>query len=198
MRRVILSMAISLDGMTARADGDLGWFRTDGDFELEMLDLLRSVDRILLGRVSYELLADYWPTAGTAAAQDAPGGFTSREREVAFAELMNSIPKIVYSRKLTQARWGPAAVVKEVVADDVARMKRESGKDLVLFAGANLAATFMNLDLIDEYQLLVHPVVLAEGLPLFDHVSRERALTLVRTKTFPSGVVLLQYERDRS
>ena len=73
MRKVILSMAVSLDGMTARADGDLGWFRTDEDFELEMLGLLRSVDRILLGRVSYELLADYWPTAGTAAAGGCAG-----------------------------------------------------------------------------------------------------------------------------
>jgi RibD C-terminal domain len=104
MRKLILSMMVSLDGMIARPDGDLGWFLSDGEFESEMLDLLRNVDSILLGRVSYQLLADYWPSAGTPAASEAPGGFTSRNREIAFARLMNSIPKVVYSRTLTRGR----------------------------------------------------------------------------------------------
>lgn len=77
-------------------------------------------------------------------------------------------------------------------------MKREPGKDLVLFAGASIASTFMNLDLVDEYRLMVHPIVLAKGIPLFKGVTEERRLKLLRTKAFPSGPVLLQYQRDRS
>ena len=198
MRNVILSMMVSLDGMTAREDGNLDWFRTDGDFEVEMLGLLRNVDGMLFGRVSYEELGEYWPTAGTPEAQEAPGGFTSRERQVAFAELMNSVPKIVYSRTLTHASWGPARVVGEVVAEEVASMKQEPGKDLVLFAGANLASAFIDLDLIDEYRLMVHPVVLGQGISLFKEVAQERELQLMRTRAFSSGVVLLQYARDRA
>lgn len=76
-------------------------------------------------------------------------------------------------------------------------LKREPGKDLVLFAGATLAAAFVDLDLIDEYRLMIHPIVLGQGLPLFDRIAGERALKLVRAKTFSSGVVLLQHERER-
>lgn len=196
MRKLILSMMVSLDNRTARADGDLGWFRTDGDFELDMLELLHNVDGILLGRVSYELLAAYWPTAGTANAEEAPGGFTSREREVAFAERMNTLPKIVYSRTMDHPTWGPAKVMREVLADDVEKMKRDANKDLVLFAGATLASAFINLDLIDEYRLMVHPVLLGRGLPLFEDVAKEHPLRLMRAKTLSSGVVLLHYERE--
>ncbi|HYM80770.1 MAG TPA: dihydrofolate reductase family protein [Candidatus Limnocylindria bacterium] len=163
-----------------------------------MLTLLRSVDGMLFGRVAYELLAKYWPMAGTAAAEEAPGGFTSKEREVAFAERMNSIPKIVYSTTLMNPSWTPARVVRQVTADDIARLKREPGKDLVLFAGVNLASVFIDLDLVDEYRLMVHPVALGGGKPLFNGLESERRLKLLRSKTFGSGVVLLQYERDRA
>lgn len=197
MRNLILSMMVSLDNRTARADGDLDWFRTDGDFEVEMLALLRNVDGILLGRVSYKQLGAYWPTAGTATADEAPGGFTSKEREVAFAERMNALPKIVYSRTMDRPSWGPATVMCEVIAEDVAKMKREADKDLVLFAGATLASAFIDLDLIDEYRLMVHPVVLGRGPRLCEDMAKEHPLRLVRTKTFSSGVALLQYRRER-
>lgn len=195
MRKLILSMMVSLDNRTARADGDLDWFRTDGDFEVEMLELLHNVDGIMLGRVSYELLGAYWPTAGTSTADEAPGGFTSKQREAAFVERMNTLPKIVFSRTVNDPTWGPAKVMREVRAEDVTKMKREANKDLVLFAGATLASAFIHLDLIDEYRLMVHPVVLGRGLALFEDVATELPLRLARTKTFSSGVVLLHYER---
>lgn len=197
MRKLILSMMVSLDNRVAGPDGDLEWFRTDGDFEVEMLELLRNVDGMLFGRVSYELLAAYWPTAGTTA-EEAPGGFTGKERQIAFAERMNTLPKIVYSRTLSDPAWGPATVVRDVRAEEVEEMKRAPGKHLVLFAGATLASAFVDLDLIDEYRLMVHPIVLGRGLPLFEGLGEERPLSLVRAKTFSSGVVLLQYERERS
>lgn len=197
MRKLILSMMVSLDGYIARADGNLDWFISDAQFEDEMLALLRSVDGMHFGRVSYQLLADYWPKAGTSSAEEAPGGFTSKEREVAFASLMNSIPKTVYSRTMKQAGWGPVTVEAEISAEQITRLKQQSGRDLVFFAGADAASTLAKLDLFDEYRLMVHPVVLGAGIPLFTGLKEERMLKLQRTRTFPSGAVLLQYGRDR-
>jgi dihydrofolate reductase len=197
MSKMILSMMVSLDGMIAGADGDLDWFRTDEEFEREMLGLLKSVDAFLFGRVAYQLLSGYWPTAGSSA-EEAPGGFTSKQREIEFAGLMNSTPKVVFSRTLERAEWGPARIVKDDVAGEVARMKRQAKKDLVLFAGAGIAATFMNMDLIDEYRLMVHPIALGEGVPLFGGLEQVRALELASARALPSGVVRQIYRRDRS
>lgn len=195
MKKIILSMMVSLDGFIARADGNLDFFLTDEELEDEMLALLHSVDGMLFGRVSYELMADFWPAAGTSAAE-APGGFTSKEREIAFARLLNSIPKTVYSRTLRKAEWGPVTIAREVGAEQIARLKQQPGKDLVLFSGAHIASEFARLDLFDEYRLMVHPIVLGAGIPLFPGLTAERKLKLQRTKTFPSGVVLLEYGRD--
>lgn len=193
MATVTLSMMTSLDGCIARRDGNLDWFRSDRDFEDEMFDVLHTVDGMIFGRVSYELLAQYWPTAETST-EEAPGGFSTKERGIEFTRLMNSIPKIVFSRTLAEADWGPSTIVREVSAEEVERF---GGKKLVLFAGAELASSFMRLDLIDAYHLLVHPVILGNGQPLFRNLVSEQALTIVRTRQFSSGVALLQYARDR-
>ena len=197
MRNVILSMMVSLDGSIARPDGNLDWFRTDCDFEDEMLALLRHIDVMLFGRVSYELLAGYWPTAGTRSAQETPGGFSSHDCEMEFARLMNTIPKIVYSKTLTRADWGPARIVSDGIADDIAAMKREPGRDIVLFAGGRIASTFVNLDLVDRYRLMIHPIILGRGLSPFQDIVADRDLALTRTRTFASGVVLVEHARDR-
>lgn len=199
MRKLILSMLVSLDNLTARPDGDLNWFRTDEEIERELLSLVHSVDEMLLGRVTYQLFSDYWPTAGTpAAVPDEAGGFTSKELEIEFAGLMNSIPKVVVSRTLTQVGWGPARLVSEGLPQEITAMKARPGKDFVAFGGATLATTLMDLDLVDDYRLLVHPIILGSGPALFGDVRAERPLTLQRATTFPSGVVLLHYQRDRS
>ncbi|MGH8286733.1 MAG: dihydrofolate reductase family protein [Steroidobacteraceae bacterium] len=196
MRKVVLSMMVSLDGFIAASDGNLDWFLSDAEFEEEMLGLLRSVDGMLFGRVAYQLLAEYWPTAGTSSAQEAPGGFTSRQREIEFARLMNEIPKTVYSRTLTKASWGPVTIARAVCGEEIASLKRERGKDLVLFAGGDIASEFARQDLFDEYRVMIHPIVLGAGIPLFRDLKQERKLRLQRTRTFPSGVILLQYARD--
>ncbi|HXE58243.1 MAG TPA: dihydrofolate reductase family protein [Gemmatimonadales bacterium] len=201
MKDLILSMMVSLDGYVARPDGNLDWFRSDGELEAETLALLRDVDAMVFGRVSYLLLAEYWPAAGATAAgataAAAPGGLTGGERGLELARLMNSIPKIVVSGTLRTAPWGPATIVGEGLAEELTRMKREARRDLVCFAGADLAFTLMSLGLVDQYRLLVHPIVLGTGIPLFHGLEPEQRLELTRTRTFPSGVVLLHYRRDR-
>jgi dihydrofolate reductase len=195
MRKLILSMMTSLDGCIATADGGLDWFLTDGEFELELMQLLRGVDGMIFGRVAYELLAQFWPTAGSSS-DEAPGGFTSKERAIEFAQLMNSIPKIVYSRSLQQPHWGPVTIVREIDAAEIARQKRQPGKDLVLFAGGELASSFVKLDLFDEYRLMIHPIVVGNGMLLFRGLQQQLlGLKLQRARTFPSGVTLLHYTR---
>ena len=189
-------MMLSADGKTARADGDLSWFRSDADFEDEMLSLLDGVDGMFFGRTSYQLLAEYWPTAAAPGAGDAPGGFTSRERALAFTQRMNQIPKLVVSNTLRELPWGPARLIQGDLAVQVARLRAEPGKDLVLFAGARTAQSFMRLDLIDEYRLMLHPLVLGRGSALFDS-DAELPLERIGTRSFASGVVLLRYARAR-
>jgi dihydrofolate reductase len=203
MRKLILSMMLTADGHTARPDGDLGWFLTDADFEDEMLGLLRSVDALLFGRKSYRLLADYWPGAAEPGSPDAPGGFTSRERAIEFAHLMNTIPKLVISRLPGAFDWGPAQRIGDDLAADVRRLKSAPGRDLVAFAGAAAAQSLIRLDLVDEYRLMLHPILLGQGLPLFGARPHERPLPeqplkLLGARTFSSGVVLVRYARDRA
>ena len=121
MRKLVLSMMVSVDGKTARPDGGLDWFLTDRDFEDEMLSLLRNVDGMLFGRKSYQLLADYWPSADQPGAPDAPGGFTSKERRRELTQLMNTLPKLVVSTTLKQLPWGPARLLTSDVAGEVRR-----------------------------------------------------------------------------
>lgn len=196
MRKLTLMMNTTLDAKVAGTDGGLDWFLTDAGMEDAHLDVLRSVDAMIFGRVAYELLAEFWPTAGAASADDAPGGFTSPERADEFAHLLNTILKIVVSHTPPDLPWGPA---RSLSGDDVAgalrTLKAEDGRDLVLFAGAGLATTAMDADLVDEYRLMVHPTVLGKGLPLFDQVRTERNLDLMDVTTFDCGVVELCYGR---
>ena len=198
MRKVVLSMLVSLDGLTARPDGNLDWFLNDAEFERYSLDMLRSVGAILVGRVTYQMFSEFWPKVGTDQAQTPPGeAFTSKEGEREMAALMNSTPKIVFSRTLSQAPWGPATIISDDVPGCVSELKQTPGKDLFLFAGATLAQSFMKLDLIDEYRLLIHPIVLGSGLALFRNGDTERALVRQQVKTFRSGIVAVHYERQR-
>jgi dihydrofolate reductase len=188
-------MMTSLDGLVARENRDLEWFLADPEFEAEMIQLLRSVDAMLFGRVAYQELAQFWPTAGTADPKHAPGGFTSDENRIEFARLMNSVPKLVLSRTLNRLEWGPGRVIRGDLKEEVNALKREPGRDLVFFAGAQSAVELIKLDALDAYTLLVHPIVLGRGLSLFADLPEERALTLEDTRTFPCGVVRLRYVR---
>jgi dihydrofolate reductase len=197
MRKIILSMMLSADGRVARPDGNLDWFRTDADFEDEMLALLDGVDGMFFGRRAYLELAQYWPTADAPDAPAAPGGFTSRERALAFIRRMNELPKLVVSNSLRELPWGPAQLVRGDLRAEVARLAAAPGKDLVVFAGASTAQSFMRLDLIDEYRWMVHPVVLGRGIELFGSLDAERPLELLGSRAFSSGVVLSRYARVR-
>lgn len=139
----------------------------------------------LSGRVTYELMAGFWPTADADPASPAP--------MIEFARIWRDMPKIVYSRTLQRAGWN-TTVVRDVVAEEVMELKAQPGGDLAL-GGAGVAAAFMREDLIDEYRIYVHPVVIGRGKPLFPTWDSKISLQLAETRTFGNGVVLLRYQR---
>ena len=186
MGKVILSVMVSLDGFTAGPNGELDWINVrDDEFDAHMVNVLRGIDAMFLGRVAYELLAQHWP-----AAED-----SNRKIEAEQARLMNTIPKIVVSRSRPDLDWGPARRVGDDLHADVTELKETSDKDLALFAGASAISAFVGQGLVDEYRLAVFPVVLGNGQRLFETPQQYRSLKLLDSTTFAaSGVVILRYQ----
>ena len=187
MRKVILQEFVSLDGLAAGPNDSVDFVpaSTVGDesFGQRQLDFMNTVDAILLGRVTYQMFAAYWPNV-------------SSGPDSQFAAKVNSLPKVVFSRTLDTAPWGnfePARIVSSSACSEVQRLKEESGKNMVVWGSLSLAQSLMNDLLIDEYQLIVCPVVLGVGKNLFGDYMDHLDLRLKNTRSFDRGTVLLDY-----
>jgi dihydrofolate reductase len=185
MRKIILTMQMSLDGFIEGPQRDISWHRVDDELHRHFNDELRTMGAFLSGRATYELMAESWPTADKDPSSTAP--------MVEYAAIWRDMPKIVYSRTLERAGWN-TTVVRDVVVEDVRKLKEQPGGDLSL-GGARLAATFRRLDLIDEYRVYVHPVLLGRGKSLFQPVPGTAGLQLLEAGAFGNGVALLRYTR---
>ena len=185
MRKIVLMLSVSVDGFVEGPNREIDWHMVDDELHTHFNDQIRTMGAILNGRVTYELMASFWPTAD----QDP----TSTPPMVDFAGIWRDMPKIVYSRTLQEAGWN-TTIVREVVPEEIQQLKAEPGGDLVL-GGADLAAAFLRHDLVDEYRIYVHPVLIGRGKPLFQPLDARRIVRLVETRTFGNGVVLLRYER---
>ncbi|MFC4062461.1 dihydrofolate reductase family protein [Planomonospora corallina] len=184
MRKIVFMMSVSLDGFFEGPDHELDWHLVDDELHDHFNERLGAMGAFMDGRRSYELMAGFWPTADTDPASTRP--------MIEFARIWRDMPKFVFSRTLEKADWN-TTVVRDVVTEEILELKAEPGGDLAL-GGAELAATFMRLGLIDEYWLYVHPVVLGRGRPLFQPSEARRGLRLAETRTFGNGVVLLRYQ----
>ncbi|HEX5818093.1 MAG TPA: dihydrofolate reductase family protein [Gemmatimonadales bacterium] len=178
MRRVVLKMHVSLDGYVRDAGGEvMDWiFRTyDDELARWEVELLSQAGTHVMGRRLYEEMAAHWPTS----------------TEV-YARPMNEIPKVVFSRTLQHATWQHTRITDGDPAEELARLRQEPGKDILVHGGAAFAQSLARVGAIDEYRLILHPVTLAAGLPLFD---APMDLALTETRTFPAGAVALTYAR---
>jgi dihydrofolate reductase len=164
---------------------DIDWHMVDDELHRHLNGWLAGAGGFLEGRVTYELMADFWPTADQD--PDAPPPI------VEFAQIWRDMPKVVYSRSLERADWN-ATVAHDVVPAEIMALKSQTGGDLVV-GGSDVAARFARLDLIDEYRLYVHPVVIGRGTPMLRPSDAKVPLVLVETRTFGNGVVMLRYER---
>lgn len=189
MRKVILQEWVSIDGFAAGPNGETDFlaspFLNEGSDE-DILRFMDGIDTILLGAVTYRLFVDFWPTATT-------------DTEI-IADKLNATPKLVFSRTLQQAPWGKwkdAGIVKNSAIEEVAKLKQQPGKDMVLWGSISLAQSLTKEGLIDEYELRVCPIVLGKGRRLFSGETAGLDMKLVETKAYKAGLVLLRYQPDR-
>ncbi|WP_327177245.1 dihydrofolate reductase family protein [Streptomyces sp. NBC_01335] len=184
MRKIILHISVSLDGFFEGPGHDIGWSLVDEELHQHMNDTLRTMGAFIHGRVTYELMAEFWPTA-----DDDPENAGSVAE---FAGIWRDMPKYVYSRTLTEAGWG-STIVREVDPEAIRALKAEPGGDLVV-GGPMLADAFRRHGLIDEYRIYVHPVLIGRGTPLFRDTDTRTSLSLAETRRFGNGVVMLRYD----
>ncbi len=180
MRKIIAAINMTLDGFCDHTSGI-----PDEEIHEHYADLLNSAGAILYGRTTYQLM-EYWRTI-----LENPTGEKSMDE---FAAAIDRIPKIVFSRTLKNVDWASAELAGRNLEEEVSARRQQPGKDI--FVGSpGLIATLTELNLIDEYQLCIHPVIAGSGLPLFKNISEKIRLKLVKTKIFRAGAVILYYER---
>ncbi len=182
MPRLSVFNLVTLDGYFAGPDGDISWHTVDEEFQELANAASNSGNTLLFGRVTYELMARYWPT---------PAGIKD---DPIVARGMNSAAKVVFSRTLDRADWSNTRLVKEAMLDEVAKLKKGPGNDLTVLGSGSLVAQLSQARLIDEYQVLLNPVVLGRGKSMFEGVKDRFSLRLARSRTFKNGNVLLVYE----
>ncbi len=184
MRELVLSMGVSLDGLVARPrpHGAGGWGLPPEDPALKQRKLgwMAEVGLHLMGRNTYEEMARFWPVS-----------------DDAYAAPMNEIPKVVFSRTLERADWPDTRIARGDLAQEIAGLKREPGKDMLAWGGATFAQSLSRLGLVDEYRLILQPVALGEGLPLFKDLRTPLQLELIDAQTYPTGAALHVYRPTR-
>ena len=179
MRKTIAAINMTLDGFC-----DHTAIIPDDEIHQHYADLLSNADTILYGRITFQLM-EYWQTV-----VKNPTGNKSIDE---FAVIMDRIPKIVFSHTLKKVEWESAKLANQAIDEEVLELKQQSGK-VILVGSRSLILNLMKLNLIDEYQFCVHPVIAGNGLPLFENINDRTILKLIKTKTFSSGAVTLYYE----
>jgi dihydrofolate reductase len=182
MRKMILFNMATSDGFFAGPNGEIDWHNVDDEFNEFAIDQLNSAGGLLFGRKTYQVMESYWPTPA------------ALEGDPIVADKMNNLSKIVFSRTLDKADWNNTRLVKNNIAEEISKLKQQPGKDLYLFGSADLAVTLIQRGLIDEFRVMVNPVVLGEGLALFQDVHQKLNLKPLKARTFRNGNVLLYYQ----
>jgi dihydrofolate reductase len=176
MRKVILWDMVTVDGLFEGPERDISWFVFDEELEKYIHETQEAAGTLLFGRITYELMAGYWPS-----------------EQGRIAEFMNRIEKFVFSRTLDRVDWSNTTLVKHNIPEEVSRLKASQGGDIFVFGSADLASTLIEHDLVDEYRIGINPVILGRGTPLFKDSKHRRSLKLLDVRRLKSGVVILHY-----
>ena len=182
MRKVIMFNLITLDGYFEGLNKDITWHQVDDEFNEFAIEQLSKSDGLIFGRVTYQLMAAYWPTP------------MAVENDPIVAGKMNSLPKFVFSKTLVKADWNNTQLIKGDAIEELKKLKQQPGKDLFIFGSAILSLTFTKNGLIDEYRIIINPIVLGAGNPLFKGKGKVLKMKLLNTRSFRNGNVLLYYQ----
>jgi len=185
VQKLVVFNNVTLDGYFTGLGGDLGWAYSgtdDAEFRAFIADNASGGGELLLGRITYELMASYWPTPDAI------------KNDPIVAAGMNSMTKVVFSRTLNKVSWSNTKLVKSDIAAEVRRMKEAPGKGMAILGSGSIVAQLAPQGLIDEYQVVVNPVVLGKGRTMFEGIKEMLSLKLTRTRIFANGKVFLCYE----
>lgn len=185
MRKIISFVHISLDGFVAGPKGEMDWITVNEEIFDFVGKRINEGDTALYGRVTYEMMENYWPTAG-----EQP---SATKHDIEHAKWYNKIHKIVLSKTLPEEGLKNTTIIRDNLAERIQEIKQQEGKDILLFGSPTVAHSLMQLDLIDGYWLFVNPIILGQGIPLFIDTKKQIKLKLLTTKQFSCGVTELNY-----
>lgn len=185
MRNLVAFMHMSLDGFAAGPNGELDWVAYDQELEKYAEGIVASVGTALYGRITYHMM-EYWRTV-----PDNPDA-TAHERH--HAAWIEAIPKVVVSTKLSSVDWNNTTIIADKLAEEISRLKQQPGQDIVIFGSPSLTQALAQLNLVDEYQLTVSPVLLGNGMPFFAPLTAKQPLQLLSNHSFASGALGLHYK----
>jgi dihydrofolate reductase len=188
MRKLIVSINVTLDGFMAGPNCELDWHFNSWTHDMAeaLAGQLSRADTILLGRVTYGGMARHFASA--------PASLNTPREDIDFADMLNHYPKVVFSKTMETAHWNNSQIVKGNVKRAVTKLKAQPGREMIIYGSGKLVASLRKLELIDEYRIWVHPILLGSGKPLFANNHEKVHLALYKTETFSSGVVLLYYK----
>ena len=183
MRKLVVFNHVTLDGYFVDMNGDMSWaHKNDAEWKTFAEGNAKGDGPLLFGRITYELMASYWPTP------------LASKNDPVLAERMNNLPKVVFSRTLDKASWNNTKLVKGDMAAEIRKMKKEPGGGMAILGSGSIVSQLAQEGLIDQYQIVVNPIALGKGRTMFDGIKRKLTLKLASTRAFGNGNVCLCYE----
>jgi len=185
MRKLIVFNLISLDGFFAGTDGNIDWHQVDDEFNKFAVEQTKTFGAIIFGKTTYQLFESFWPSAVN------DPKMSPEDREI--AKTIDDVEKIVFSKSLKEITWKNSKLVHEINPEEIKKWKESEGGPMVIFGSGTIVQQMTNLDLIDEYRLMVNPIILGKGKAMFKDVDQVK-LKLLDSKTFGNGNILLYYQ----
>ena len=187
MRKLVLFMHVSVDGFVAGPNGEMDWIIVDEEIFDYAGKTTNEADTALYGRVTYEMMEGYWPTAA-----DQPG---ATRHDIQHSQWYNRVTKVVLSKTLKGINKPNTKIISDNVSNEITELKQAAGKDILIFGSPTAVHSLMADNLIDDYWLFINPILLGEGIPLFKNIKDKLKLRLIKTVPFTTGVVCLHYEK---
>ena len=189
MRKLVLFIHTSLDGFVAGPNGEMDWINVDEEIFDFAGQRTNEADTALYGRVTYQMMESYWPTAAQLP--------TATKHDVEHSRWYNRVTKVVLSKTMNEVSLTNTKIIDGNLAAEIVKLKQDAGKDILMFGSPTAAHSLMTEKLIDDYWLFVNPVLLGRGITLFNGIKEKSALKLVESNIFTSGVVCLHYQYKR-